>query len=146
MPTTIRDIRQAREHGLQIHKEWKARIAVNDAVANDEWQIIWDDDVAEQSEPLVENVYSGSLEDTPAAEWEDVIQSNLSGTFHCLRAALPDPSGEGPRGEAQKSHDRSRGLQECAAVHSGRRGCHRQFRRCTSRPSGPHRRGDQGGA
>lgn len=63
MPTTIKDIRQAREMGLQMHRDWKGRIAVNDAVANDEWSIIWDDDVEERSEPLVENVYSGSLED-----------------------------------------------------------------------------------
>ena len=67
MPTTIKDIRQAREWGLQIHKDWKAQIAVNDAVAEDKWNIIWDDDVTEASDPLVENVYSGSLEDKVGA-------------------------------------------------------------------------------
>ncbi len=67
MPTTIKDIRDAREFGLQIHRDWKAQITVNDGVANDDWEIIWDDDVVEGSEPLVENVYSGALEDKVGA-------------------------------------------------------------------------------
>lgn len=61
------DVRKAREWGVRFHSTWKAQIRVNDAVAADQWNIIWDDGEDEASEPLVENVYKGALEDKMSA-------------------------------------------------------------------------------
>jgi len=63
MALTVDDLRHARDTGINQHQQWKAQIRVNDAIAADQWNIIWDDGEDEPSEPLVENVYKGALED-----------------------------------------------------------------------------------
>ncbi len=63
MAITLNDIRDAREWGVHTHRLWKSQIRINDATAAGDWQIIWDDDTLDSSDPLVENVYLGALED-----------------------------------------------------------------------------------
>lgn len=63
MTITVDELRRARDWGINSHQLWKSQIRVNDAIAADQWSIIWDDGEEESSEPLVENVYKGSLED-----------------------------------------------------------------------------------
>ncbi|REK34107.1 MAG: hypothetical protein DWQ20_07050 [Actinobacteria bacterium] len=62
MPTTA-DISEARQHGARQHQAWKKQIAINNATGAGNWQVLWDDDTVEHSDPLVENIYSGSLQD-----------------------------------------------------------------------------------
>ncbi len=63
MTVTIADLRQARQDGINAHQKWKAQLRLNDAIAADEWEIVWDDGEVEEHGPLVENVYKGALED-----------------------------------------------------------------------------------
>ena len=63
MAVTLSDITEARDHALHIHRKWKQEIIVADLVANDQWHIMWPDKTVEESEPLVENIYSQALED-----------------------------------------------------------------------------------
>ena len=67
MPLTIDDVKKAREWGIQFHQPWKAQVKVNDAIAAGQWEILWDDDTVDASDPLVQNVYLGSIEDKVSA-------------------------------------------------------------------------------
>lgn len=63
MALDIKDLRTAREWALTYHQPWKAQIKRNDAIAADQWSVAWDDGTEDASDPLVENVYKGALED-----------------------------------------------------------------------------------
>ena len=63
MPLTIADVQAARDWGITFHQPWKRQILVNDAIAADQWNVVWDDGTDEDSMPLVQNVYKGALED-----------------------------------------------------------------------------------
>ena len=67
MTLSLEDVRKARDWGVNFHAPWKRQITVNDAVASDQWNVIWDDGEDEPSDPLVENVYKGALEDKMSA-------------------------------------------------------------------------------
>ena len=63
MPLTLDDVRAAKDWGVNYHAAWKQQIRVNDAIAADQWSVIWDDGENEPMSPLVQNVYKGALED-----------------------------------------------------------------------------------
>ena len=63
MSLTLEDLKAARDWGVEFHSIWKDQIRVNDAIAADEWSVVWDDGEDEAATPLVENVYKGALED-----------------------------------------------------------------------------------
>ncbi len=63
MPLTIDDVKKAREWGITTHQPWKAQVKINDAIAAGQWEILWDDDTVDSSDPLVQNVYLNSIED-----------------------------------------------------------------------------------
>ena len=63
MALSIEDVKAAREWGITFHQPWKAQIKINDAIGAGQWEILWDDDTVDASDPLVQNVYLGSLED-----------------------------------------------------------------------------------
>lgn len=56
-------MREAREHSLQTHRDWKLQIQLCDLVAGDQWKILWPDGSVQYSDPLVENIYAQALED-----------------------------------------------------------------------------------
>lgn len=91
MPLTLDDIKAARDWGVLYHQTWKRQIKINDAVAANEWEVVWDDDTIDASEPLVENVYLGSVEDKVS-----VAASAIPSIF-----ALPPPGTREDRGERQ---------------------------------------------
>jgi len=91
MSLTLDDVRAARDWGVRFHSSWKAQIRVNDAVASDQWSIAWDDGEDEDSEPLVENVYKGALEDKMSA----------AGSFLPSIFVPPSPGTTEDRGERQ---------------------------------------------
>ena len=63
----LQDLADLREHALHRHRPWKTLINLSDMVAADQWEVIWPDGEAEDSDPLVENLYSQALEDKMAA-------------------------------------------------------------------------------
>lgn len=67
MPVTLSDLSNARLYAVQEHQYWKRQIIVNDNFGAGRWQVSWDDDTVDESDPLVENVYSGALVDKVTA-------------------------------------------------------------------------------
>ncbi len=63
MALNLEDVRAARDWGVNYHQTWKAQIRINDAIASDQWSVVWDDGEEEAQMPLVQNVYKGALED-----------------------------------------------------------------------------------
>jgi len=63
MPPTIADITDGRDWAIREYQPWKTQILINDQIFADEWQVIHDDSTAEDSEPLVPNIYKEGLED-----------------------------------------------------------------------------------
>lgn len=63
----LEDIEQLRTHALYRHRSWKTLINLSDQVAADEWEVIWPDGHVDDSDPLVENLYSQALEDKMAS-------------------------------------------------------------------------------
>ena len=66
MGVTLDDMKTGREWGIRVHQAWKRQLIINDAIAADKWDVVWDDDVVDDSGPLVENVYKGAFEDKVA--------------------------------------------------------------------------------
>lgn len=60
---TLGGLSWARQNALTVWSPWKQEINLVDLVANDKWEILWPDDTAEDSDPLVENTYLQALED-----------------------------------------------------------------------------------
>lgn len=60
---THEGLTHARQNALTVYAPWKTQINLVDLIANDKWEILWPDDEAEDSDPLVENTYLQALED-----------------------------------------------------------------------------------
>lgn len=60
------DMTALRQAALDRHRTWKTDIYTADLIASNEWEIMWPDDVVEESKPLVENLYLQTLEDKVA--------------------------------------------------------------------------------
>jgi len=63
MSLTAKDLNVRREWAIREFRYWKDDIATADAIYNDQWSVALGDDWVEESEPLVENIYSQAVED-----------------------------------------------------------------------------------
>lgn len=61
------EVAMFRQQALEQHRTWKTDIYTADLIASNNWEILWPDDVVEESEPLVENLYLQTLEDKSAS-------------------------------------------------------------------------------